>query len=240
MGISGYHDVQDIGSRRGVVWVSGWGVRPKNETGIPVGIVTQEFPPPRAQPSVAVDMFGVQVAGHQDRQHAAKENVQIRSGQWAGKRNVCRKEFHRSTGQHNFYGICLQLGEAGHRYRVVSSSTPNQYGRASTGCWSVCAVADIVASRKAWPELRNVSLKRQISTRFWLRKCSSSSFLPHTRSAFQQVRRRTLPRTVLLGRAAIFGHEENNGLQDRPWTGCPCGERDVGCEEPTSQLHTCL
>jgi hypothetical protein len=45
-------------------------------------------------------------------------------------------------------------------------------------------------------------------------KCSSSSFLPRTPSAFQQARRRALHRTLLLGRAAIFGHEENNGLQD--------------------------
>ena len=91
MGISGYHDVQDIGSRRGVVWVSGWGVRTKNETGIPVGIVTQEFPPPRAQPRVAVDMFGVQVAGHEDRQPAAKASVQVRSNQWAqGERYAAR------------------------------------------------------------------------------------------------------------------------------------------------------
>ena len=57
--ISGYHDVQDIGSSRGVVWVSGWGVRPKDKTGVPIGIVTQEFPSPRAQPRVPVDIFGV-------------------------------------------------------------------------------------------------------------------------------------------------------------------------------------
>jgi len=59
--ISGYHDVQDIGSSRGVVWVSGWGVRPKDKTGVRIGIVTQEFPPPRAQPGIPVDMLGVQV-----------------------------------------------------------------------------------------------------------------------------------------------------------------------------------
>ena len=54
--ISGYHDVQDIGSSRGVVWVSGWGVRPEDKTGVPIGIVTQGFSPPRAQPRVPVDM----------------------------------------------------------------------------------------------------------------------------------------------------------------------------------------
>ena len=82
--ISGYHDVQDIGSSRGVLWVSGWRVRPKDKTGVPIGIVTQEFPLSRAQPRVPVDMFGVQVAGHQDRQPAAKASVQVRSDQRAG------------------------------------------------------------------------------------------------------------------------------------------------------------
>ena len=52
--------------------------------------------------------------------------------------------------------------------------------------------------------------------------------------------RRALPRIVLVGRAAIFGHEENDGLQDSPRAGCPCGEGGGGCEEPTGQLHTCL
>jgi hypothetical protein len=41
-------------------------------------------------------------------------------------------------------------------------------------------------------------------------------FLPRTPSVFQQARRRALHRTILLERAAIFGHEENNGLQDSP------------------------
>ena len=84
-----------------------------------------------------------------------------------------------------------------------------------------------MASRKAWPELRNVPLKRQISTPCWLRKCSSSSFLPRTPSAFQQVRRRALPRTVLLGRAAIFGHEENNCLQDSRGMAVPVGREEM-------------
>ena len=76
-------------------------------------------------------MFGVQVAGHRDRQPAAKASFQIRSYQWAGKRKECRKVFHRSTGQHKLYGICLQLGEVQHRYRVVSNTTRDQYGRAN-------------------------------------------------------------------------------------------------------------
>jgi hypothetical protein len=85
-----------------------------------------------------------------------------------------------------------------------------------------------------------VSLKRQISTPCSLRKCSSSSFLPVTPSAFQQAKRRALLRTVLLERAAIFIHEENNGLQDSPRAGCPCGDRGDRLEEPTGQLYTYL
>jgi len=65
--IYGYRAVQDIGSSRGVVWVSGWGVRPKDKTGVPIGIVTQEFPPPRGKPGIPDDILGVQVTGQQDR-----------------------------------------------------------------------------------------------------------------------------------------------------------------------------
>ena len=52
-------------------------------------------------------------------------------------------------------------------------------------------------------------------------KVLNSSFLPRTPSAFQQARRRALPGTVLLVRAAIFGHEENYGLQDSPLGAVP-------------------
>ena len=57
---------------------------------------------------------------------------------------------------------------------------------------------------------------------------------------FQQARRRALYRTVLLGHAAIFDHEENYGLQDFPMADCPFGEGGDGHEKPTSRLHTCL
>jgi len=95
-----------------------------------------------------------------------------------------------------------------------------------------------LARRKPCPGLRNVLLKRLISTPCWLRKCSSSSFLPRTPSAFQEARRRALHRSVLLGRAAIFGNEEDDGLEDSAWSSCPCGEGRDGREEPTCQLHT--
>jgi len=97
-----------------------------------------------------------------------------------------------------------------------------------------------LARRKASPGLRNVSLKRQISTPRWLRKCSVSSFLPRTQSAFQQARLRALHRSLLLGRAAIFGYEEDDGLEDRTRASCPCGEGRDAREEPKIQLHTCV
>ena len=46
---------------------------------------------------------------------------------------------------------------------------------------------------------RNVSLKRQISTSCWFRKCSRWSFLLRNPFAFQQARRRDLHCSVLLG-----------------------------------------
>ena len=61
-----------------------------------------------------------------------------------------------------------------------------------------------------------------------------------TPSTFQQARCRALHRTVLLGRVAIFRHEENDGLQERPRAGCPCVEGGDGREQPKGQLHTRL
>jgi len=97
-----------------------------------------------------------------------------------------------------------------------------------------------LASLKACPGLRNVSLKRQMSTPCWLRKCSNSSFLLRTPYTFLQARRKAIPCSVLLGRAAIIDHEQDNGLQDCPQVGCPCGEGRDGCEQLTNQFHTCL
>ena len=46
-------------------------------------------------------------------------------------------------------------------------------------------------------------------------------------------------RSVLLGRASIFGHEEDDGHQDNVRASCRCGKGRDGREEP-SQLHTCV
>jgi len=40
-------------------------------------------------------VFGVEVAGHQDRHSPAETWGQVRSDQWAGRGEVSRKDFHR-------------------------------------------------------------------------------------------------------------------------------------------------
>jgi len=46
--------------------------------------------------------------------------------------------------------------------------------------------------------------------------------------------------SVLLGRTAIFGHEEDDVHQDSATASCPFGEGIHGRDETTRQLHTCL
>jgi len=58
----------------------------------------------------------------------------------------------------------------------------------------------------------------------WQRKCSNSSFLPRTPSAFQQAKHRALHRSFLLGCAVIFGYKTNDGLQYSGKASCPWGE----------------
>ena len=48
--------------------------------------------------------------------------------------------------------------------------------------------------------------------------------------AFQQARRRALPRSAILGRAAILSYEKDDGLQDCPGAGSPYGEGRDGYE----------
>jgi hypothetical protein len=64
--------------------------------------------------------------------------------------------------------------------------------------------------------------------------------LPAAHFTFQQARRRALARFVLLGRAAIFCHKQDNGLWDSPWAGCPCRKGGDEREKLKSQLHTCM
>ena len=52
-------------------------------TVVAIGLDTQEFPPSGAQPRVPVDVFGVQFAGQQDRQHATKASS--RSARMSGR-----------------------------------------------------------------------------------------------------------------------------------------------------------
>ena len=84
-----------------------------------------------------------------------------------------------------------------------------------------------LASRKVCPGFRKVSLKIQISTSCWLRKCSSSSFLPRNPSAFQQARSSSLPHSFLLGRTAIFGHEKKTVFKTTSGRAAPVGREEM-------------
>ena len=77
---------------------------------------------------------------------------------------------------------------------------------------------------------------REISTTCWLRKCSSSSFLPRTPSAFQQARRRTLPRTVFLGVLPYSATKRMTVFKTARWRAVPVGreEMDVSCRRVSS------
>jgi len=86
-----HHDIQDIGSSGGVVRVGRWGVRCKDQTG--VSSTQSRSSLPRLSPRVPIHVFGVEVSGHQDGQ-SAETRGQVRSDQWAGRREVSRKDFH--------------------------------------------------------------------------------------------------------------------------------------------------
>ena len=96
-----------------------------------------------------------------------------------------------------------------------------------------------LASRISYWGLRNVSLKRQISTPSWLRKCSDSKFPPRTPSAFQQARRRALHSSVQ-ERAAIFGYKRITAFRIALGRAAPVGEGRDGRENPKIELHTCM
>jgi hypothetical protein len=71
-------------------------------------------------------MFSLQVAG----QKAAtffRNKRQIRSDQWAGRRDVNGKGFHRFAGQHDLNGSSLQEGQARDENREVDYTTADQY-----------------------------------------------------------------------------------------------------------------
>ena len=61
--------------------VDGWGVRPKDQTGVLVVGVS----PSHAQPRVPMHVFGVEVASRHDWQSPAETGGHVRSDQWAGR-----------------------------------------------------------------------------------------------------------------------------------------------------------
>ena len=87
-------------------------------------------------------MFGVEVAGHKYRQSPTETGGQFRSDQWAGRRDVGRKDFHRSAGQCDLNNSGLQVGQDGNGPCVVDYTTVDQDGCAAPRCRFVCAFAD--------------------------------------------------------------------------------------------------
>lgn len=83
-------------------------------------------PPSRAQPRVPIHMFGVEVAGHHNRQSPAETGDQISSGQWVGGRKVSRKDYHRFAGQYDLNGSSLQMSQSRNGHRVADYTTANQ------------------------------------------------------------------------------------------------------------------
>ena len=128
------------------------------------------------------------------------------------------------AGQYNLNDISVQVGQVRNGYWMVDYTRRTRLVVPSSAV-GLCFGRKL-ANLNVWPRSRNISLWKQISIQCWLRKCSRWNFLPRTSSALQQARRRALPRSVLLGCAAIFGHEQDNGLHENPR-----GPSTVGREE---------
>jgi hypothetical protein len=96
-----------------------------------------------------------------------------------------------------------------------------------------------LASRKACPRLRNVSLKRHIDTVLVEKLLQFKLPDGHT-IRIPAGQAQGVARSVLLGRAAIFSHEQDNGFQGKLRAGHTRGEGRDGREQPASEFHTCL
>jgi hypothetical protein len=81
----------------------------------------------------------------------------------------------------------------------------------------------------------NVSHKRHIDN-VLVEKILQFKFTAAQSVCIQQAMRGVLLPFVLLERTAIFIHEKDNGVQDRPRTGHCRGEVRDGSDHPTSHL----
>ena len=68
--------------------------------------------PSLGQPRVPVNVFGVEVVGHQDRQSPAETSGQVRLDQWARRSEVSCKDFLRFAGQRDLNSSGLHVGQA--------------------------------------------------------------------------------------------------------------------------------
>jgi hypothetical protein len=76
-------------------------------------------------------MFGVEIAGHQDRQAPAETVGQVRSDQRALRRKVSRRDFHWFAGQYDLDGGSLQVVQSRDGHLVLDYTTADQDGCAT-------------------------------------------------------------------------------------------------------------
>ena len=220
-----------------VVWVGSWGVRSKDQTGVPVGIVTKVFP--RLVFSREFQSTYLALGSPAIKTGNPPPKQAVRSTPISGRESE-RKAARINTGlpaNVTWMAVASKWVRPGMGTEWWTIPRRTKIAVPSPVVGLSVRWQTYLARQKSCPGLRNVSLKRQISTPCWLRKCSSSSFLPRTPAAFHQARRTALHRSVLLGRAAILGREVDDDLEDRESTSCPFGEGSEGREEPTCQLH---
>jgi hypothetical protein len=99
---------------------------------------------------------------------------------------------------------------------LVPSGDLCYYGRAAASCCSVCVVADIIGKPEGFLSIKKcLTFRHRVGRENAPARASCRAHRPH--SSRQSVN--VLPRSVLLGRAAIFGHEEDYGFKNGPRAG---------------------
>jgi hypothetical protein len=73
-----FHDVQEFEGCRGVVGNGCGLIRPMDQAGVSVGILTHELSPQSGQPRVPIHMLVVEVIRHKDREPAAQAGGKVR------------------------------------------------------------------------------------------------------------------------------------------------------------------
>jgi hypothetical protein len=109
--------------------------------------------PSRSQPRVPIHMFGVEIAGQQDRQAPAETGGQVRSDQWAGRRKVSRKDFRRFAANKTWMAVASKWVRpgTGTEWWTIPRRTKMAL---PPPCQSVCAMADIIGKPEVLARVR--------------------------------------------------------------------------------------